>query len=323
MTVSQRLRRFLAPRCETSRTPFADLNRNHARTVDAVRTFYLLSTLFAASMMLPLHNEARNAAELDLTWPVLWLHGRDLLVWTDVFLTMAVASALVAYLSPAIRMARAVLPLSLLMIGGIMSSFGGINHYVHSWFWVALVFVFLPAGESRPAKLSYCLTFATAQAMLLGFYSLAGLWKAKEGLMSLLLGAEGDFAPRGLALTLADRIVQTGTEPLLGRFLVENYWLAWPMFLFVIYVQVVAILIVLRPRLHMAWGLALLAFHLMTFLAMEIIFVVNVMLILALLVSSPFQQGAWLGSAALRQLPIFGPLFRSVPRRTAPLVPAE
>jgi hypothetical protein len=287
-----------------------DLERNFQRCREAVRIFYLLSTLFAATMLLPTHYEARQAAELDLTWPVMWLHGRDFVIWADIFSLAAVVASFVAYLDPGNRIARAVLPASLLVVGGLLSSFGGINHYVHSWFWVALVMVFLPASGRRADKLSYCLTFATAQAMLLGFYSLAGLWKLREGMAALLVAGEGDFAPRGLALTLADRIMQTGTQPLLGRFLVENYWLAWPMFLAVIYMQVVAILVVFRPRLHMAWGLGLLLFHLMTFVAMEIIFTVNVLLILAVLIRSPFQEPGWVSVRTLHDLPLLGFVFR-------------
>jgi hypothetical protein len=220
-------------------------------------------------------------------------------------------------MNPRSLTARAGFAASLLLCGGLVSSFGGINHSYHAWLWIAAALIFLPNGTSRPDKARYCLTFASAQALLLGFYSLAGVAKLAEGIGSLVAGIEGNLSTRGLALTFADRILQTGTEPLLGRWFVDNWWLSLPVFAFTIYMQLVAVAVAYRPKLHAAWGLLLFGFHLGTFLFMEIIFVVNMLLIMALLVNSPFQERNWFRWSTLADLPLLGSLFRTRPALTA------
>jgi hypothetical protein len=271
-----------------------------------------------------MHRNGLAAVDLDLTWPVYWLQGREIAVWADLLGIGTFGFALWSYINPESSGARLGFALALLLCGGLTSSFGGINHFYHAWFWMAAVLVFLPEGQSRSAKLTYCLTFATAQGLLLTFYSLAGMWKLADGIESLYLGTEGNLSPRGLALTFADRILQTGTEPLLGRWFVEHWWLSLPVFAATIYMQLTAVLVVYRPRLHMAWGLALLGFHIGTFLFMEIIFVVNVMVIMVFLVGSPFQESNWLRLSTLRQLPLIGQLLSTFsPPPDRRLVPAE
>ena len=228
------------------------------------------------------------------------------------------------FLSPASRFARIGFAISLILCGGIMCSFGGVNHFNHAWLWVAVVLAFLPGGRSRADQTSYCLTFAAAQGMLLSFYTLAGTWKIIGGLTSLARGVEGNFSPRGLALTFADRMLQTPTAPLLGHWFVDHWWLSLPTFVAVIYMQFVAVAVAYRPRLHVVWGLALLLFHLGTFLFMEIIFTVNVLVILVLLVNSPFQEPGWVRWSTLEQLPLIGRVFRTRLRDQRPIpVPAQ
>lgn len=251
------------------------------------------------------------------------MSGRDLLMWADIISVSAMLLALWCVVDPKSFIARIGFALSLLLCGGISTSFAGVNHGFHAWFWIAAVFAFLPREGNRAGKLTYCLTFATAQALLLSFYTLAGTWKLVEGFVAVGMGAEGNFSPRGLALVFADRMVQTGTTPLLGRWFVEHWWLSLPLFVAVIYAQFVSVAIAYRPRLHMAWGLTLIAFHIATFLFMEIIFVVNILVILPLLVLSPFQVQPWFRWATLCDLPLIGPLFRWRPQGQRRLAPAE
>ena len=96
-----------------------------------------------------------------------------------------------------------------------------------------------------------------------------------------------------------------------------------PMFLFVMYVQFVAVMIVLRPRLHVLWGYLLIVFHVGTWLLLDIIFVQQVLILALLFVLSPFRVTAPEGSVLnapypvemAREIPILGlVLERVVPR---------
>jgi len=197
----------------------------------------------------------------------------------------------------------------------ISNSRGGIDHAFHIWLWIGICLVFLPSVRSagalsRTVKMTYLSVIVAVQALILLFYTLAGFWKVKGGLSPLLHGIEGNFSPRGLALQLADRILETGTKPLLADFVITNYWLIWPMFLALLYVQLVAVLVVLRPRLHIVWAHILILFHIGTWVLMEIDFPQHVLFLGLLFAMSPFRPRQWNFREVLSDLPGFGLLVR-------------
>lgn len=299
------------------------LAKHYERARQIVWLFYLTSAVMAYHFTYQLHQMAITASGLDFLWPVMWMQRRDLVQWVDIVSLGAVLSALWAAWKQDQRTARAAFAVFTLFCGGFTVSVGGINHLYHLWIWMAVVLVFLPNGRARADRLRYLLTISVAQALMLTFYTMAGFWKALYGLAAIWRGVEGNLSPRGLALQLADRIMQTNTQPLLGRFFVENYWLSWPMFVGMIYVQLVAVAIVFKPRLHVAWGLALIAFHIGTWLLMEITFPLHFMLLLVFLVLSPIRVDNWLQWQTVQDLPVFGRLFRGAPMLRPRLVPAE
>lgn len=306
---SRTIRRFLGSFDRFGSTPFASLSESYVKAAYLVRIFYIVSTFKAAGYLPYLHDLAVQQPDLDLVWPLSWIEGLPLVMTADILGLANFGFAFLAYWKPGSWVFRAGFALSMLLCAAFPPSLGAVNHGDHAWLWMAICFMFLPNDAStRGGRLSYCLAFATAQGLLLAFYSMAGMWKVLFGLIALSLGVEGNFSPRGLALLLADRMVQTGTDPLLGPFLVENYILAWPMFLFLIYAQLVAVAIAFRPSLHVAWGLILIAFHTGTFLLMEIAFPNHIFLLLLLLIASPFQRPGWLQVKTIALFPGLGPI---------------
>lgn len=91
------------------------------------------------------------------------------------------------------------------------------------------------------------------------------------------------------------------------------------MFLMLIYMQLVALFVALRPRLHLTWGYGPIVSHIGTWLLMEIDFPVHVLLGL-LFVMSPFRPERWTVREVLCGLPIFGPLFRLFWRTSVPKI---
>lgn len=259
--------------------------------------------------MMYLHQLSLGKPPLESVWPISWASNIPLVILTDTVGVTAGTFAMLAFWRPDVLIFRLIFAVSFLLCASIPASLGAINHGDHEWFWVAFVFIFLPTAQNRIGKLSYCLTFATAQALILTFYTLAGFWKTLSGVKALIAGVPGNFSPNALAWTLADRMAQTGTQPLLGPFFVDNPWLAWPMFLALVYVQLVSIFIAFRPSLHLAWGFILIAFHTGTFLLMEIPFPTHIVILMLLLVASPFQRRDWFRPQTLADLPIFGGLY--------------
>lgn len=309
MQPSRTIRRILSGASRPN--PFARTSQHYDRAKLAVWAFYMVSAVNAFALMPLIHADAEYASELDLVWPVFWLGSTtNVLLWADALSVLTVLAALGACWRPSSLAFRALFAAGLLLCGAIWSSFGGINHVYHAWFWAAFSLTFLPRVHDRSSKLSYLLVFATTQGLILSFYSLAGAFKLLAGLAAFFAGRTGNVSPEGFAYTLADRIVQTNTKPLLSDLMISHPVISFPLFLALIYIQLVAVVIVYRPRLHVVWGLALLSFHIGTWLLMEIASPQHFLVLLALIAFSPFRSEKLIDLAALRELPIFGHLFK-------------
>ncbi|MGI9465252.1 MAG: hypothetical protein ACR2OM_15015, partial [Aestuariivirgaceae bacterium] len=189
----------------------------------------------------------------------------------------------------------------------------GINHPYHAWFWISFVFVFLPSGESwksrhtkRTYMMSYLTVFLAAQVMMLLFYTLSGSWKIIYGITAMAQGLDGVFSLRGLSYNLANRVLQTNTNPLLAEFAIDNYLLSWAGIMTIMYVQFTAIVAAFRPRLHVLWGLVIAVFHFGTWLLMGIVFSHHILLLMILFVMSPFRPARFDLRKTIMDLPIFG-----------------
>jgi hypothetical protein len=308
---SRHIRRLLASAYPFRDPVFGRVDVQFGRAQYAVRFYYLISVFISYSMMPDISSLAGESNAWDFRWPVAWLSmfaGSRLIEWLPVALVFA---SLLTFQFPTYRAARVVFAILCLFVSALENSQGAMGHEFHFWVWIGICLVFLPSVQSsgtlpRTYKMTYLSVIVAVQALILVFYSLAGFWKVRYGLGPLLHGIEGNFAPRGLALQLADRMLETGTSPLLADFVITNYWLIWPMFLALMYIQLVAVLVVLRPRLHVVWGHLLILFHIGTWLLMEIEFTQNVLFLGLLFVMSPFRPREWNFREALSDLPGLG-----------------
>ena len=316
------LRRWLGGSDRFSATPFADLDRAYKIAANNIRYFYLASALYLWLKIPVLHEMVDSAPPLDLAWPLIWADGLEMLPLVDTLSVTCAFFSIFAFWKPHVVWWRAGFAVTFLMCAAVPVSLGAINHGYHEWIWVASLFILLPNSKeknpNRATKMSTLITFAGVQGLMLMFYTMAGFWKALSGVQSLIAGVPGNFSPNALAWTLADRMLQTNSEPLLGPFMVENAWVGWPAFMFIIYAQVVAIAVVFRPSLHRAWALALIAFHTGTFVLMQIAFPTHIAILMVLFLLSPFQREDWLRFETLYHLPIFGDLARRLSDRAAP-----
>ena len=319
--LTRRLRRDMAGESPTPVAPFARLNESFSRARILVKVFYLCSAYISYLALDELHRVALQAQAWDFLWPVQWLASLQTRPAVDYLALACFLFSLLAFQFEGRRLFRALFAASFLLVAAIVNSFGGTNHLYHAWLWIAIGLIFLPQGSAYPpsrlSKMSYLTTIAACQALLLSFYSLAGLWKTLSGLAALASGHVGNFSPGGLSATLADRMLQTGTSPLLADFVIDHVWLAWPMFLSLIYVQLFAIFVAFRPQLHVLWGYALISFHLGTWLLMEIVFPQHILFLALFFVLSPFRPDRWTLRGILVSLPAFGPLLRRLLPMTA------
>ena len=108
------------------------------------------------------------------------------------------------------------------------------------------------------------------------------------GLTELADGAMNVFSFHGFSYIVADSLLRTNADTLLGHFFVDHPLAGWPLFIGTMYLEGASVFIAFRPRLHRFWGFGLIAFHVGTQLTMNITFPENTLLLAVLLVCSPF-----------------------------------
>ena len=281
--------------------------------------FYVASIYLSANIMVGIGEVVKTTQDWDFLWPLYWVDPKHADVQLRVVGILCFVFSLLVAIFQRILTFRVLFCAFFLMASTVTNSWAGINHPYHAWFWVSFVLIFLPHESherqkqpSRAHMMSYTSTFVMAQVMLFLFYSMSGAWKIGIGIRAIFKGEDGAFSLQGLTYTLADRMVQTDTDPLLANFFIENYVLAWFAYMAVMYIQFTAIAVAVRPRLHRIWGTLLIMFHLSTWLLMEIIFKEHVFLLVMFFVFSPFRPIEFDLRKTSADLPIIGrlvPLF--------------
>lgn len=256
-----------------------------------VRAFYALSFLWLTNHVNEMRG-LRDADAVDPLWPSGWIDhvgldaGRAIVFWG-----LALATLFAAAL-PQWRLARLLFFVALLQFLSIQFGFGKINHNFHGWLWISGILVLLPnrRWEARRGvgDRHYFLTVLWAcQVAVLFFYTLTGLWKVYFALDALQGPLKSSLEIDGFSYILAQRILVTSQDTLLGEWFVLNPVPGWLLFTGTMYLETASLLIAFRPRLHRAWGLGLILFHLGTQVTMGFTFNGNLALLALFFVCSP------------------------------------
>lgn len=309
--IDRKVRTFLGSRRPIEGSIFSRINFRFERARFLVSVYYVVSAYLSYAVMPSVHHQVETIHDWRFLWPIRWIGDVGNITILEWFPVAAMVASLLAFQFPAQRIWRILFALFCLFITAAVNSHGGISHGLHLWLWIGVCFVLLPgikkAGRTdRATKVAYLSIVAAAEVLQLLFYSMAGFLKVLGGVAALFVGTEGNFAPRGLALQLADRMLQTGTTPLVAHLAINWFWLSWLAYLALIYIQFVSVAVAFRPRLHAAWGYLIILFHLGTWLLMEIAFSENVLFAGLMLVMSPFKPQHNDVRKALCDLPGFG-----------------
>jgi hypothetical protein len=149
-------------------------------------------------------------------------------------------------------------------------------------------------------------------------YTISGVWKVAVGLVQAAKLEPNAFSPSALAYHVARRLVETGDSTPLAHVLLRHPAFGWPANLLTLYLETFAIVAAFRPRLHRAWAMGLISFHVGSGLILGIGFYHHVLLLGVLGLASPFAPAFEL-RAALLDLPLFGDVWRRLStRRRAP-----
>lgn len=152
------------------------------------------------------------------------------------------------------------------------------------------------------------MVFSACQGMILLIYSMSGSWKIIAVISQTLQGEVSALAPTALARHVAAKLLSSDATSLLGPWLIENYWVGWPLMLATLYLELFALWVVARPSLHRWFGLGLILLHVSTHLTLNVSFVQNTLWLALFLVFSPFNPDRADCRRSARDLPLLGRL---------------
>lgn len=282
--------------------------RAHDRAILVVRLFYGASLLWIVRSMAR-WTTLLEADAIDPQWPAAWLSYTGLDRGVPLILAGYALAGVLCALLPQWRIARFGYAVFLLQFMALENGFGKINHNMHSWLFVALLLIALPDRSWHDRRrvsdrLHFSSVILACQLVVLFFYALTGFWKLFYAVHALFLDDRmSSFAINGFSYILANRIVETNQQTVLGEALVAQPILGWAMFNLTVYLETVSVVIAFRPRLHRLWGIGLILFHIGTQLTMGFTFHQNILLVGILLLCSPVAPDAVRFWAAASDLP--------------------
>jgi len=246
-------------------------------------------------------------------WPIFWLEWVPLSVGVAIVAGWVLVTGFLCLWDHVPLWRRVFFFLGLLQLAALGITQGTTSHYWHACIWICGLFCLLPgagSGEDEGAlRRRVVFLVWAATALLLFFYSMAG---ASKLVAALVQGSAGDahyFLPEALPRHIAFKLMQ-GKSPTLASFLLVHPKLCQWLMIGVFYLEISSFVVAFRPRLFRLWGLALLLLHLGTKLALSVFFVGHVLLVLVLLVCTPFSLEPVSLPEYVRQLPILGDLIR-------------
>jgi hypothetical protein len=314
-----KLRKLLGG-ARTSHDIFNAQTAAFGRTRLLVRCYYVMMFFYALTL-LPDWTALSERNSPAALWPVAWLHSVNLRTGIAAIMALYLSGALAAAILPGQRWARAAAFLGIFEFVAFNNSYGKIGHAMHTWVITAGLLIFLPALDadgqpaSRAKRQQFLTIFWACQALVLLLYSMSGLGKVAGAVYQLSAGQTSAFAPGALAAIIANRLTETNSKSLLGPWLIEHPLAGWPMLWGDIYLQLFSFIIAFRPSLHRIWALALIVFHIASYLLLTINFAPSALLLALLFFNSPFRREYASWHDCLTGLPLFGRLFpRSLPR---------
>ena len=266
--------------------------------------------------LIPVWQQYQVLEPVDPLWPVWWLKAVDAHAGARIILAGGFATALLGAFFCEYRWARVAVFLGLLEYLGLKFSFGSIHHSMHLALTFSFLLIFLPRHWARPGeadRLTRQMTlrvFWCCQAFVLMSYSMSGLGKIGGAIYQAALGQINAFYPQALSLHVAERLLQTNSNSLLGGWIIEHPMCGWPLMVGAMYLQFFSFWAAFRPSLQKLWGIGLILFHIGNSLILTINFHANIFLIAVFLLYSPFQSERFSWRRTVVDLPLFGVMLR-------------
>jgi hypothetical protein len=271
-------------------------HRTQLVRVDTLMRIYYFAILGMANI-LALPNTIHTELYPDYRWPLSVFNGADE-GKVKLFSALALfASCAFAGIRPVSQLARVLAFCSLFLVNAAVNSDGGTTHLYQFWLWSALALAMIPSERlpwisqtERRRRHRRLIGWWAAQSVVLLFYGLSGIWKCVGLVDQIFKGEPHLLSAKGLAYHLASETLRAGAHPILGDWLLNHEALSPLLAGGVILIQLSCLVAISHAGLRKWVGLALIGFHLGTYLFLSITYPTNVFLIGVLLVTNPFAN---------------------------------
>lgn len=269
----------------------------YSKVLSHIKFFYLL--LFAlATFNFKQVNILINFNPQDevlFVWPVAWIPN-SLLAPIGIALSFTcIILPLIAFYFHKYRTPKILVFLSLFFFWAtIYAANNYVFHSMHAMILVCGSFCFLPTNlsltDSIDKRDKVVRTLWLAIALILLTYTCAGISKLIGSIYDLSNGGISLFSPDILSVTLAKYWDLKTKFQILTPFFIQNDWLNYPFYLFVIFIELIAIYFAFNLKRLSFIGVALIWFHWAADNSMGDPFPTAIWIILYMIVSSPFNR---------------------------------
>lgn len=232
--------------------------------------------------------ELETAERINPLWPLVLLKGIPsiyLALWFKV--SLLVSFSLLCFKNNN-QFLKIFTFINFFLFVAFTNSFGKINHGLYLPLMYLFCLMFIPNSKKEHYKEKTILMFATMQFFLLLTYTLTGFWKVFWGVIECFNGQVNLFSPLSMrnVIILQNQLIE---PTLIGAWLIENYYIAWLLYLGAVYIELFSIVVFFRANLHKIWGVLLLFLHAGIALTLNVSMFGAIMCIGLLLILSPYS----------------------------------
>ena len=277
-----------------------------ARTESLVKAYYF--ALLGVANFLGWPSFYQEGLTPSFRWPLGIFDGTPLPTVQIFCCLILILVCCLAGIWPRSQSFRILVFVALFLMNAVANSAGATTHLYQFWLWSAFIMATVPGRSKKITERRFyyylMLGWWGAQAIVLMFYGLSGFWKTVGLFEQIFKGEPNLLSASGLSYHLASEMLRTGSQPLLGPWLLKFQWFSPVLAIAVIVLQLSCLAALFRGGwLRRAVGIGLILFHIGTYLFLAITYPTNVVLVGVLLATNslPARRGRRFLAGLFRQ----------------------
>ena len=283
-----------------------------ARTQTSVRLFYAASLFVSIDVASWAMEKFKTWQFVEPLWPLFgynpnfgpilplvfgsWIFGSALAIWKPQYFIFRFMQAIGVFYSVAIT-----------------NSDGHFGHNYFAFMWISLAFLLLPNGKmpqgwkQRLFRQRYLLAFFGAQFIVCVFYFMTGLWKVRSLIeCAIVPGMVCELSEKMLTNIAAQELISYRKFAPFHQILFVAPWIGFVSYMGTIWLHLISLYFVFRPRTHVLFGSLRILFHFGTLILFGVDFSAMTIAVISIFLFSPFQVSEVNPWREFSRLPPFG-----------------